>query len=277
VASIRLWAGRTDEAVTMSERALRTFNSLGDRYGGTQAGGVLGRALVMAGRVEEGFALLVKTGAPVNADGRAAAGDGLPARFSRLAAALQIGEPERASAVLEEIEAMADLGFGGDDSAAVLAAAALMAGDVAGAIERLGRSRTQRADPNVMAVEALTAAASGSGEAGGLADRIEGTEGATYLDRAVSQSAAALEAAAGDHTDEEARGRIGRAYAVVEPTDDRVAKAVVQLAAAVVAGRLGQADAEHLAARAEHSFAKLGIDPSGWRQVFALATRAVPT
>ena len=125
----------------MAERALRTFNNLGDRYGGTQAGGVLGRALVMAGRVEEGFALLVKTGHPTGTDGRTGGGDGLPARFSRLAAALQVGEPERASAVLEEVESMADLGFGGDDAAATLAAAALMAGDVGLAIERISRSR----------------------------------------------------------------------------------------------------------------------------------------
>ena len=110
-----------------------------------------------------------------------------------------------------------------------------------------------------------------------IADRVESADGATYLDRALAQSAAALEAATGDHPDEAARRRMSCAEAVVEATDDRVAKAVVQLAAAAVANRLALPEAEQLAARADHSFAKLGVDPAGWRQVFALATRAVAT
>ncbi|WP_426571254.1 adenylate/guanylate cyclase domain-containing protein [Aquihabitans sp. McL0605] len=273
VASIRLWSGRTDEAVTMAEQAQRTFTSLGDRYGGTQAGAVLGRALVMAGRVEEGFALLVRTGNPGKDAG---VGDGLPARFSRLAAALQIGEPERGAAVLEEIEVMAAAGFGGDDSAAVLGAAALMAGDVPRALDALSRARTD-SDPNVMAVQALAAAAAATGGAGPIADAVDGAVGATYLDRAIASSAAAIEAAAGDHGEAEAHRRITQARSAVLPTDDRVAKVIVEMAASAVADRLGLPEAEELAGGVEHQLARLGIDGAGWLRVFALASRAVPT
>jgi class 3 adenylate cyclase/tetratricopeptide (TPR) repeat protein len=275
VASVRLWAGRTDEAVTMAEQAQRTFTSLGDRYGGAQSGAVLGRALVMAGRIEEGFALLVKVGSP-EASG-AAEGDGFPARYARLAAALQIGEPHRGASVLHDIEVTASAGLGGDDAAAVLAAAALMAGDVAAAEAYVASARTADLDPNVMAVHALTAAAAGSGRAGALADRIEETAGATYLDRATANLAAALEAAAGDQGAVEAQRRLSIARAAVQPTEDRVAKTVVELGAAAVSSRLALPEADHDAARAEHLAAKLGIDPAGWNQVFALATRAVPT
>jgi class 3 adenylate cyclase/tetratricopeptide (TPR) repeat protein len=275
VASVRLWAGRTDEAVSMAEQALRTFTSLGDRYGGNQAGAVLGRALVMSGRVEEGFALLVKVGSPEGAG--PAEGDGFPARYARLAAALQIGEPHRGASVLHDIEIIAGAGLGGDDAAAVLAAAALMAGDVASAERYVASARTHDLDPNVMAVHALTAAASGSGEAAELADRIGETAGATYLDRATAALAAALEAASGDAGTTEAQRRLSLARAAVQGTEDRVAKAVVELGASAVARRLALPEAEETAAHAEHLVARLGIDPTGWNQVFALATRSVPT
>ncbi|WP_421121167.1 tetratricopeptide repeat protein [Aquihabitans daechungensis] len=275
VASVRLWSGHTDEAVKMSEQGLRTFTSLGDRYGGAQAAAVLGRALVMSGRIEEGFALLAKAGSPEGSG--PAEGDGFPARYARLAAALQIGEPHRGATVLQDIEIINGAGLGGDDAAAVLAAASLMAGDVASAERYVASARTHDVDPNVMAVHALTAAASGSGQAGALADRIDEAAGATYLDRATANLAAALEAAAGDAGAAEAQRRLSVARAAVQGTEDRVAKAVVELGAAALSSRLALPDAEEAAARAEHLMAKLGIDPTGWNRVFALATRAVPT
>ncbi|HWJ63863.1 MAG TPA: adenylate/guanylate cyclase domain-containing protein [Acidimicrobiales bacterium] len=275
VASVRLWAGRTDEAVSMAEQALRTFTALGDRYGGVQASAVLGRALVMAGRIEEGFALLVKVGSSDSSG--PAEGDGFPARYARLAAALQIGEPHRGASVLHDIEVIAGAGLGGDDAAAVLAAAALMDGDVTAAERYVAGARTRDLDPNVMAVHALTAAASGSGQAGELADRIEQATGATYLDRAVANLAASLEAATGDTGPAEAQRRLSIARSAVQATEDRVAKTIVELGAAAMANRLALPEAEEDAARAEHLAAKLGIDPAGWNRVFALATRAVPT
>lgn len=274
VASLRLWSGRTDEAVSMAEQALRTFTGLGDGYGGAQAGAVLGRALVMAGRVEEGFSLLVKVGSPD--------GPGTPTRdgfwrYALLAASLQIGEPHRGAAVLADIEALADSGLGGDDATAVLAMAALMQGDVAAAERAIARARTHDLDPNVMAVHALTAAASGSGEASAIADRIVAVTGSTYLDRAIANLAAALEAATGDAGAPEAQRRLSVARSAVHGTEDRVARAIVELGAASVAARLALPEAEETAAHAEHLVAKLGIDPAGWNHVFALATRAVPT
>lgn len=277
VASIRLWSGRTAEAVAMAEQAQRTFTGLGDSYGTTLSGAVLGRALVMIGRVEEGFALLERAGNRAVHGTNPDRGDTQPARFARLAAAIQIGDVERAASVLDELEVLVELGVGGDDPLVVLAEAALLRGDVGSAVAQISRAGSESTDPNVLAARALVAAVAGSGDAGAIADQLDVVEGATYMDRAMANVGAALEASAGDQGSAEAQRRLSLARSVVHPTEDVVAKAVVEMAAAAVASRLALPEAEEVHGRAEHLLAKLGIEADGWHRVFALATRAVPT
>ncbi|MFN8018409.1 MAG: adenylate/guanylate cyclase domain-containing protein [Acidimicrobiales bacterium] len=287
VGSVRLWTGQTEAGVATAEQAVRTFSSLGDPYGRMQGGAVLGRALVMVGRVDEGFSLLARTASPddgltLEADQPAEVdpiehGRRMPARMALLAAALQVGDPDRARAVRDELRALAEDRRFGDDPLAVLALGALQDGDPEGAWELIGRAEAAHHDPNVLAIRAMVAAGAGTGDAGADADRIDELDGATYLDRALGNVGAALEASVGDVGEAEAQRRISLARSAVHPTEDAVAKAVVELAAATVAGRLGLPEAEEVAARAEHLFGKLGVDAVGWRRAFAAATRSIPT
>ncbi|MCB0964601.1 MAG: hypothetical protein KDA98_15080, partial [Acidimicrobiales bacterium] len=132
-------------------------------------------------------------------------------------------------------------------------------------------------DPNVSAARALVAAAAGTGDAGALADEIGERERATYLDRALANVGAALAAATADTGAAEASRRISLARSLVHDTQDAVAVAVVELAAAAVARRLGATEADEVAAHAEHLWGRLHVEPVGWERAFALATRSVPT
>lgn len=124
------------------------------------------------------------------------------------------------------------------------------------------------------AARSLIEAAEGTGRAAEVADRIEGAEGATYLDVAMGHVAAALELAAGDRGDELAVGRLSLAREAVHRTEDRVARAVVELAAASVSARLARPEADEDAGRAEHLLARVGTEAPGWKRAFALATRS---
>ncbi|HEY6414581.1 MAG TPA: hypothetical protein VIX41_00030, partial [Acidimicrobiales bacterium] len=57
-ANIRLWTGRAESAIDRAREALATFDAIDDDYGRVQARLPLGRALVTAGRVVEGFDVL---------------------------------------------------------------------------------------------------------------------------------------------------------------------------------------------------------------------------
>jgi hypothetical protein len=274
-ASVRLWTGRTGEAVALAERALSTFTGLGDPYGTLQASAVLGRSLVMVGRVDEGFTLLARASED-GVEGTATRRDEARiVRFTRLAAALQVGDVERGLPLLAELEDLAGSGIGGADPAVALAMSALQEGDGRRAQEHLA-SHVGDGTPSVEAVASLVAAVAGTGGAAQHADRVDRADDATYLDRAMGSLGAALEASAGDHGAPEAQRRISLARSAVHGTEDQVAKAVVELGAAAVAARLGLPEADEVADHAGLLLARLGIGADGWRRAFALATRTAP-
>ncbi|MCU1357435.1 MAG: Adenylate cyclase [Acidimicrobiales bacterium] len=280
LSSIQLWSGGTTEAVEMAERTLRGFQGIGDQYGTGQASAVLGRALVMAGRVDEGFDLLAKAGGPHGqTNGGPAAARGQVARFTRLATAVQVGEPERGTDAIDELSELELLG--GDDPAVLLGLYALQRGDVDEAVRHLGLPGEHTDDGNLGAARALLAAASGSGHAGELADAVSAMPAATYLDRALAEIAAAMEAAACDAADRsDSDSTVGRritaARTAVDPTGDALARALVALAAAKTSARLGAADALDTAAAADRHLAKLGITAHGWGTLFDLALAGHP-
>ena len=70
--------------------------------------------------------------------------------------------------------------------------------------------------------------------------------------------------------------RIGAARDLVGATDDAVSQAIVGLAAAEVAHRLGADDAPDQVASAERVTADLGIESVGWTSLFGRITAAVP-
>ena len=276
VASIRLWSGRTNEAVQAAERSYRSFQSLSDRWGEGLAGATLGRALVMSGRVDEGFDVLTRSGA---IDGRGPAGGDI-ARYAALATAVQVGEPVRAREVIGDLESVE--GIGGDDPAVVLALVALQDGDVAAAARYLAAGPEAEKSGNRGAARAMLAAVAGDGAAGEAADAVAAHGEATYLDLATAEVAAALEAAASSRSDagsdpaSEARRRLQAAWAAVDSSQDVVARAVVAMADARIAERLGAPDAAERAAEADRLVARLGIEPTGWTNVFDLALDPVP-
>jgi class 3 adenylate cyclase/predicted ATPase len=280
IASVSLWSGRTDQAVALAEQALRTFQRLGDRYGIGQASAVLGRSLVMDGRVEDGFALMHRAGRPDGVERGLGPAGGQVARMAYLASSLQVGDPERASAEMEElVEALAQLGGGaawGDDLAVLRALHAAQGGDPEGAHRLLAGVSPDTDDPNVLAAKALVEATSGHGDPATTAAAIDGLDWATYLDRTMAHLGVALAAASSDTGQAEAQRRVSLARSAVHATEDRVAQAVVELAAATVARRLGLPETAEVEAHAEHLWAKLGVDPVGWSRVFAAATRTVP-
>ena len=280
LASIQLWSGGTDDAVDLAETTLRTFRGIGDPYGEGQASAVLGRALVMAGRVDEGFDLLTRASTPdgAAAHGRGPAGGQL-ARFTRLAAAVQMGDPERGADVEAEL---VDHEGAGSDSAVLLGMLALQRGDLDGASRLLGLPSERTDDGNLGSARAMLAAASGSGDAAELADAVAAMPAATYLDRAIAEIAAALEAAAADdgsHTSDAASTvgrRLAAARSSVAPTGDRLARGIIELAAARATRRIGSPDASDVAAASDHQLTKLGVDLDGWGAVFDLALTPRP-
>ena len=274
VASIRLWSGRTDEAVERADQARRSFEGLGDAYGLGQARAVLGRSLVMVGRVEEGFALLEEAAVPTRSDPRSLGpAGGQLARFTRLVTAVQVGEPDRAADLVAELEGLGRVG--GDDPSVALGMVALQRGDMAMAVRHLHPDGPPSTDPNLLAAQALLAAASGAGDACELADRVADLPGSTYLDQALALVGAALQAAAkGRGVD--ARERLDSARSLVVGTGDQVSRALVALIGVRVADRVGSPEAAGDEAGVELTLAALGIDPVGWRCIIELALGPVP-
>jgi class 3 adenylate cyclase/tetratricopeptide (TPR) repeat protein len=267
--SIRLWSGATDEAVELAGRSRRSFQTLGDDYGLGQASAVLGRSLVMVGRADEGFALLDEAAATEHGVG----GRGQLARYARIVTALQVGEPDRVAEAVDQLASPAEVG--GDDPAAAFGLRALQQGDLVAAERHLGPGGSSTTDPNLVAVRALLVTASGEAGAAALADGVGDLPGATYFDRSLAALAAALGALAGGQPSE-AAGWIEGARSLVGVTDDRVAQMVVELAAAEVAAATGASDRDEVRAEAERQVAALGVEPEGWRSLFALARRALP-
>lgn len=282
MASIQLWSGNTTAAVELAETARRCFGSLNDEFGLEQAASVLGRALVMVGQVEDGFALL---GAPHRAvasqPGRVAPADlgevsaassgppsrhGLVVHLAGVGAALQVGEPERADGLVADLLSRLGASIELEVAQALLC---LQAGDLDGAARHLGPDDRNDANANRVAVRALWGALSHQPGVATSVARLDDLPGTTYLDRTLALMAVALEAVERDRVDD-ARASIGAARVLVAATDDRVAQLVVELAAAEVARRTDDPDRHDAEARASRLAELLGVAPHGWHRMLAL-------
>ena len=213
-ASIRLWTGRAESAVERARQALATFDAIDDDYGRVQARLPLGRALVTAGRVDEGFAVLEQARATM-----------LPSHSPRftafsatglLSAAVQVGDRRRAAAALDVLPSRE---LSSDDLATAgageyLVSRALLELQNARPIEALdllrevSRATGERADVGYCgAVTALALAAAGrQDEAVAAAAVVADDERSTYLDRAwAGLAAGAVAARRGDRGAVDAR------------------------------------------------------------------------
>jgi class 3 adenylate cyclase/predicted ATPase len=282
-AGTRLWTGRAESAIEHARRALATFDALDDDYGRVQARLPLGRALVTAGRVDEGFEVLeeARTTLPSSHSPRftAFSATGL------LSAAVQVGDRPRAAAALDVLPtgelSSDDLETAGAGeylvSRALLELQVSRPGEALELLRSVSRATGERAEVGYCgAVTALALAAAGRrDEAHAAAQVVEEDERSTYLDRLWSGLAAGLvEAGRGDRAAVEKR--FAQLCARVDETEDQVAQALARLGWARAREAAGHPDARRAAATAEERFTALGIDPGGWTAVLSQAVGVEP-
>jgi len=126
------------------------------------------------------------------------------------------------------------------------------------------------------AVTALALAAAGRvDDATAAADRVEGDDRSTYLDRAWAGLAAGTAAARrGNRAAVDAR--FPELCARVDATDDRIAQAVVRLGWAMALEVVGDPEAPSLLAESSDRFTSLGIDSDGWAVLIRQAVGMTP-
>lgn len=281
--SVQLWSGRTAEALDRLDEAYRAFVAIGDHFGLVQSAAVLGRALVLAGRVDEGVRLATSV---LEVPDPSSWESGLAA-LAALATAVQVGDAARSERLLTALPTVGGDGATGVPEAtgvahtelvATLGLHHLQAGDPAAAARLLEATAASRpsVDPNLFAASALAHAALGDGpRALQEADEVDRCPGATYLDRATAGVARALaHAAAGDGAAADAA--LARVRAGVDATGDVVNQALARLATAVVGEALGAPNAADRRAEADARLGALGLHDTAWRRAFALGLGLAP-
>ena len=269
--AIDLWQGSTIEALEAGHRAVGLFDGLGDAMGLEQSLSLVGRASAMVGRAAEGLAA-VDRASSISAGG---AMDGQRAftTTASVASRAQLGVDQAVDSD-EALAAVAQLPQ--DARPADLLAALGLARAQAGLLD--GAEQTARqsvagdrgsADAYGRAVLALTLAALGRHDE--VADLLDGAEVAgTYVDRCYGLIARGLGRPA------DWSGLFESALELVGDTEDVLTAATVELALAMVAESMGHARADAWRERAEHLWVECGVDPVGWRRLFAAACATTP-
>jgi tetratricopeptide (TPR) repeat protein len=276
-ASVHLWSGRAAEAIEPAVEAEALFGQAGDRSGVVQAQTIRGRALLLRGRIAEGWSLL-EAGRP------AAGGDdeGPDAYRTGLIGvtlgAAAIGDPMRVQRVVGHLDGLGiDIdAIGGVDLLAGLALVHLQLGDAERAGSLVGRFVGGDAPPapSLAAVAALVEAARGRrDEATRLAESVSGATRSTFLDRSTASMALGLLAAReGDGA--ASAEHFAAARSDLEGTDDRLDVAVLALAEAEALKAMGAERAVAADEAADGLWRELGERPSGWRTAIALTLAA---
>jgi tetratricopeptide (TPR) repeat protein len=273
--AVCLWTGRTELAIRRAESALSSMRSIEDVAGELQAAAFLGRALVLAGRVNDGFQLFADC--ELRQFGTEAAGVAQLIRAGAAASAVAIGDPNEARRWLSDVDAsLLDPALVGQgDRLVSYGLAALQEGDLKTARELLERAVHPEGDaganPSAQAALALAALMDDDDEAvPALTSAVERSPRATYADRWLSAVVAALLAARREDATA-CVAAIDRAQLITSQAEDRVARAVVALAQAATSEALHLPAAADAARRADDRIIALGIEAKGWRASFATA------
>ena len=276
--SVRLWTGQTLGAIERLEEAKDVFVDIGDVFGQGQSVAVLGRALVLAGRVEEGLCLVESLGDLAEQTGSER--ERIVATMIGLSATVQVGDLSRTEDLLAHVPDVDAEGTGevfivGDsERVTALGLHRLQAGDAAGAAAVLGELADRLApeiDPNLTSALALAYVASGRLEdAIERAEAVEQHQRASYMDRLVAGTARGLALTRlGDQS--AAAAAFERVRSAADGTEDLISQALVRLAAAIAATARGGADAAERSSEADRRLAELGMSETGWRQAYLLA------
>lgn len=274
--SVRLWSGRTLSAIDRLREAKEVFDGISDGTGRGQASATLARALVLAGRVEEGLQLA----APESLLG-GISND--PEEFVALMAGLgttvQVGDVARSEQILDVVEPLlhllpsSEVVVGDTERTTSLGLHRLQRGDVAGAVEALSALAERlrpTIDPNLSSALTLAYVAAGRVDAAlREADEVTAHARASYLDRITAGIARAL--ALSRQAEPAATAAFDQVRAAADATEDRLSQALVRLARATAATARGEPGAADLEADAARHLADLGLADTHWRNAYALA------
>lgn len=274
---VDLWSGRTEDAVAAAREALAVFGAIDDQFGIAQASAVLGRSLVMVGRVGEGLEVLRR--AEERFRGVPAASELHGSVLGALACALvQLGDPRSALAALGRLHPTdpADRGLGAVDRVVAEGLAHAQEGRLEQALAVLApaaRGDGRGGNPFARSAHGLVLAAAGRSEVAAVEARaVEADPAASYSDRAFSRIGSALgRAAAGDEGSLE---ELGDVVAEVDATGDVLTGAVARLAEATALEALGLPSAGLAVATTDRELDALGVELAGWRALFRLAVGA---
>ena len=235
--SARLWTGRTNSAVERLREAQELFDGIGDDFGYSQAAAVLGRALVLAGHVQEGLDTVALIGqGDVNLTDREAMVSTMAGPQRHRAGGRRRPQPGAARAAPSApLDAVGDDGLvvGDTERVTAIGLLRLQLGDVDGAVstlEALDRQLAPTVDPNLHSALALAHAAAGAlDDALREADDVDVNERASYLDRITAGVARGLALARrGDASASVAA--FDQVRAAADATEDQVSQALVRLA-----------------------------------------------
>ncbi len=273
-AGVRMWSGEVSAAVPMAEESLRRFREIGDRFGILQTEVLLGRALVMVGRVTEGQRLLEPPAVDLGNE-----------RFERFyravaaAVAVQVGDPRQAAAALGPVEP-SDLDpqqIGDVDRLVAIGLQRLQSGGVDESIELLSLAAEAVPSgvlrPYALAALALARAVAGDGAgARDLATQVLDLERSSYLDRAYATIAASL---VGLRAGEQGvLADLDELVARADAGDDVVLATLAHLVRAEGRVHLGVEGAEESRRRAGQRVADLALTGEGWLRMISLALEA---
>ena len=272
LSAVDLWQGHTLQAVRSAERAVLILRGLGEAVGLEQALAVCGRATVMSGDVASGLELLDEA---VRIRGTSELREGV-AVLGRLAVLVQLGTVDSVDLGQDPSEPkladgpVAALGF---DQRVAVALATAQRGRIDEAMSIIDETLVLMADSGYgRAVRALVASAS-TRPVAAVPPGVSALDGSvvrsTYLDEIYELVATGLNRGV------EWSDTFARAEERAAATGDVLAMAMVLLARATVSEACGSEDADAVRAEAEARWAVLGVDPTGWRRLFAAAC-AVP-
>ena len=266
-ASLRLWTGCTSHAIEPAEEALHRFRGMGDWYGELLGIGVLGRAQVALGRIDDGFATVDDGLAVASATNSPEAP--LIATMHVLTSAAQAGRPDRVDPTLLALGAehhdKGDLGFhDGVIAAALLDLQTGRPDRARRSLEDLAAELGEATGGYAWSALALARAADGdprgAAEAAGAAANLPTS---TYSDRASAATARML-AAARDGDAAAADAALADARAELEGTEDRLARELLSLAAVRADEALGRPVAPMAGS-------EVAADSPGWDRAYRLA------
>ncbi len=265
-ASLALWSGRAGEAKNLARESQSVAERAEDHGVAVQSMALEGRALVSLGRIAEGTALLEQ--AFVTADRLDDRDARRIAIISNCSSAARVGEPERAIRWAARFDGVHDdpTNLGETDLAVSLALAMLQRGAVAEAASQLSWGDARDGDrPGRYedAVAAVVAVIQDQPEAADRSVQAVLTGNSTYLDRVLALSArAAGRFRQGD--DAGCDEALASAWAELDSTDDQTSRFLLDLLSALC-------DRGDLSS-AEQQLRASGLDPTGWRTVWSLAS-----